>query len=99
VHTISCDRCKQHDNPVDVVPLLLERIADDDSIRVRRMAVAMLAHHVAPDARCVPMFQNVLAGESDRKLLLHARAGIDRYRRSGLVSGARIRGGTDLSNS
>jgi len=85
VHSISCDRCKQHDNPVDVVPLLIERIEHDESIRVRRMAVAMLAHHVAPDRRCVPLFHEILAGEQDRKLLLHAQDGLERYRQVGLV--------------
>ena len=84
VHSISCDRCKKEENTIDVVPLLLERIAHDDSIRVRRMAVAMLAHHVTPDARTVPVFEGILAGESDRKLTLHAREGLERCREVGL---------------
>ena len=84
VHSISCDRCKQDANPIDVVPLLIERIEADDSIRVRRMAVAMLAQHAEPDPRCVPVFEAVLAKASDRKLKLHARDGLRRYRAAGL---------------
>lgn len=84
VHSISCDRCKQEDNPVDVVPLLIERIEADESIRVRRMAVAMLAHHVAPDVRCIPVFEKLLEEESDRKLRLHAAEALERYQGEGL---------------
>ena len=84
VHSLSCDRCKKDANPIDVVPLLIERIEHDESIRVRRMAVAMLGHHVAPDERVVPVFEAVLEGESDRKLRLHAEEGLSRYREAGL---------------
>ncbi|MCZ6915357.1 MAG: HEAT repeat domain-containing protein [Gemmatimonadetes bacterium] len=69
-------------------PLLIERIEHDDSIRVRRMAVAMLAHHVIPDERVVPVFEGVLADDSDRKLRLHATNGLDRYREAGLAVSA-----------
>jgi len=85
VHSISCDRCKQEANPLDVIPLLIERIEADASIRVRRMAVAMLAHHVEPDPRCVPVFETLLADESDRKLRLHAGEGLERYRRLSVI--------------
>ena len=83
VHSISCDRCKEHDNPIDVVPLLIERIEEDESIRVRRMATAMLASR-PPDARTVPVFQALLQ-EEDRKLRLHAENGLQRCRKVGLV--------------
>ena len=88
VHSLSCDRCKQDEISIDVVPLLIERIEHDDSIRVRRMAVAMLGHHVAPDQRVVPVFEAVLAKESDRKLRLHAEQGLERYREAGLAGDA-----------
>ncbi len=88
VHSLSCDRCKKDEISIDVVPLLIERIEHDESIRVRRMAVAMLAQHVAPDERVVPVFEGVLADDSDRKLRLHATNGLDRYREAGLAGSA-----------
>ncbi len=84
VHSISCEECKEDECPVDVVPLLIERIEIDESIRVRRMAVAMLAIR-APDARVLPAFKMVLDQDSDRKLRLHAETGLHRYREAGLV--------------
>lgn len=79
VHSISCDACKVDENPIDVVPLLIERIEVDVSIRVRRMATAMLAHHCTVDARALPVFEKILASEDDRKLRLHAEVGRKRY--------------------
>jgi len=79
VHAIACEQCKDGPNPIDAVPLLLERIATDESINVRRQAVAMLAHHREPDARVTPVFEQVLATETDRKLRLHAEQGLKRY--------------------
>lgn len=84
VHSLSCEACKDGPNPIDAVPLLLERIELDESIRVRRQAVAMLAYHRAPDARVLPVFRRILAEEGDRKLRLHAENGIERYARAGL---------------
>lgn len=84
VHSISCDRCKDGENPIDVVPLLIERIEHDPSIRVRRMAAAMLATH-EPDRRTVAAVRTVLREESDRKLRLHAEACLARSREVGLV--------------
>ena len=46
----------------------------------------MLAHHVTPDERVVPVFESVLADESDRKLRLHATDGLERYRETGLAA-------------
>ena len=84
VHSLSCESCKDGPNPIDAVPLLLERIEMDESIRVRRQAVAMLANHRSPDARVLPAFRRILAEEDDRKLRLHAEAGIRRYAELGL---------------
>ena len=51
VHSIACDHCKEDVAcPVDVVPLLIERIESDESVRVRRMAAIMLGTDCA-DAR------------------------------------------------
>lgn len=84
VHSLSCESCKDGPNPIDAVPLLLERIALDQSIAVRRQAVAMLAHHRTPDPRVLPVFRRIMAEEGDRKLRLHAEAGLKRYTEAGI---------------
>jgi HEAT repeat protein len=85
VHSISCESCKDGPNPIDAIPLLLQRIERDESIRVRRQAVGMLAHHRSPDPRVLPVFKQLLADEDDRKLRLHAEHGLKRYAREGLA--------------
>lgn len=85
VHSIACDHCKEDVHcPIDVVPLLIERIETDDSVSVRRMAVIMLAAEFK-DARAVPVLARLLRSETDRKLLLHAENGLRRLRDAGLV--------------
>lgn len=84
VHSLSCESCKDGPNPIDAIPLLLERIEVDTSVRVRRQAVAMLAHHRGPDSRVVPVFKRILVEEDDRKLRLHADQGLKRYAEAGL---------------
>lgn len=84
VHSLSCESCKDGPNPIDAVPLLLERIEMDDSVRVRRQAVAMLAHHRAPDPRVIPAFRRILAEDTDRKIRNHAEQGLKRYAEAGL---------------
>lgn len=84
VHSLSCETCKDGPNPIDSVPLLVERIEMDDSVKVRRQAVAMLAHHLRPDARVLPVFRRILAEDRDRKLRLHAEQGVKRYAEVGL---------------
>ena len=83
VHSISCETCKLDANPTAIVPLLIERIELDESVRVRRMAAVMLATQTL-DARVVPIFERILADEEDRKLRLHAKNGLTRYRELGL---------------
>jgi HEAT repeat protein len=84
VHSLSCEHCKESTNPLDVVPHLVERIADDESIRVRRMAAAMLAYG-RPDVRAIPVFRALLEHERDGKLRRHATLGLMRCREAGLV--------------
>ena len=84
VHSLACDRCKEDENPLDIFPLLAERIHHDDSIRVRRMAVIMLAQQPL-DHRVGRLYAELLETESDRKLRFHAELGLERYRKAGLV--------------
>jgi HEAT repeat protein len=84
VHSIACERCKSGENPIDVVPLLIERIRLDESIRVRRHAVAMLAsQHAHPDLE--GFFQELLDTETDAKLHKHAGIGLVMCRRPDLT--------------
>ena len=79
VHSLACENCKAGENPIDVVPLLMERIREDESIRVRRHAVMMLAfQHAHPDLE--GFFQDLLDTETDRKLHKHAGFGLVRCR-------------------
>ncbi len=84
VHSISCEHCTDAKCTVDVVPLLVERVELDESLRVRRMATAMLGSEFL-DRRAVPTFERVLAEEEDRKLIGHAQRGLDRYREAGVA--------------
>jgi HEAT repeat protein len=84
VHSLACETCKDGPNPIDAVPLLLLRIETDVSMKVRRQAASMLAHHRTPDERALPVFKRLLAEESDRKLRLHAEQGIRRCAAAGL---------------
>ncbi len=75
VHTISCQHCKDFECPYDLVELLSERIENDESLRVRKMAVTMLAE-MDPDPRIAPILRDVLERETDRRILLHANRGL-----------------------
>ena len=75
LHSLTCDRCKAGENPIDAVPLLMERIQQDESIRVRRHAVMMLAfQHAHPDLE--GFFQALLDTERDAKLHKFAGFGL-----------------------
>jgi hypothetical protein len=57
------------------VPRLVERALQDESLRVRRQAVCLLAWELAhPDLE--GFFATLLAGERDEKILRYARAGV-----------------------
>ena len=72
VHSLSGDTGKEGDGgSLDVVPHLIERAVEDTSLRVRRMALAMLATR-PPDPRIANACRGLLAAETDRKLRHHA---------------------------
>ena len=78
VHSIACEHCKDGVScPVDVVPLLIERVRSDPSIRVRRMAVIMLGSEF-DDPRAVPVLEEVSSRESDARLRKHAEVALAR---------------------
>ena len=84
VHSVACDHCKDGAScPVDVVPLLIERVEVDESIRVRRMATIMLTSDFA-DERAVPVLRRILETEEDRKLRHHAERGLERLAAAGI---------------
>ena len=86
VHSLGCDRCKQDDClPIDVVSHLIERFERDDSIRVRRAVVVALAWARPPEAASARLFQAALEHETDDKIRLHARAGLEHCREAGLL--------------
>jgi HEAT repeat protein len=63
----------------DVVPLLIERALQDESLRVRRQAVSMLAwEHAHPDLE--GFFADRIAHEADETLVKFAREGLHRSR-------------------
>ena len=81
VHSLSCDRCKVGENAVDVAPHLLRRLRDDPSIKVRRMAAAMLGEECVPNRELVPKLQRILAEETDRKLRGHLERAVAHHSR------------------
>lgn len=83
VHSIACEHCKEDVScPIDVVPLLIRTIREDESIRVRRMAVIMLGSEFK-DERAVPVLREVLSAESDLKIRAHAEVALTRLRDGG----------------
>jgi HEAT repeat protein len=84
IHALACDRCKTGERPIDVEPHLIERAESDESLRVRRQAVLSLAYLRPPDPRSARLFADVLEGETDRKLRLHAESGLRKARAAGL---------------
>lgn len=87
VHGLACQHCHGYAEQIDFVPLLIERIENDENRQVRKMAVAMLADS-PPDARVPPVFEAVLARETDARIRLHATRGLEKYRADGLIAEA-----------
>lgn len=67
VHSLGCEHCKVGGNPLDPIPVLLQRLKHDKAIRVRRMAAATLVPFVA-ERRVARAFRRSLATESDVRL-------------------------------
>ena len=80
VHSISCGHCKDYACSIDLVPLLLDRLANDPATRVRKMAAAML-FTLPPDPRVPAALEASLALETDAKLRLHAERALAVHRR------------------
>jgi hypothetical protein len=78
VHSLACEHCKGQECPIDVVPLLIERVQKDSSVRVRKMAVAMLAS-LRLDARVESVLRAVAQSEQNLKIKLHAEIGLRKY--------------------
>lgn len=79
VHSLACDQCKPYECAIDVVPMLVERLEQDASVRVRKMAAAML--RLQPlDPRARPALEAALARETDPKMRLHTERALARYR-------------------
>ena len=81
VHSLSCEPCKPGGNPVDPVPLIIQRLRDDRAPRVRRMAVAMLFQR-PPERRITRALRRAFAIDPDARV--HASAGAW-LRRHGLL--------------
>jgi HEAT repeat protein len=79
IHSISCEHCKEYGCPIDVVPLLIDRAERDPVVRVRKMAICMLAS-LPRDPRISATFERALARESNAKIRLHAELGLRNYR-------------------
>ena len=85
VHSLACEHCKPGAcPPIDIVPLLIERVERDTSTRVRKMAVAMLGT-LAVDVRIAPVLAKVLESGPDAKVRLHADLALRKYRAAGLA--------------
>jgi hypothetical protein len=78
VHSLGCDRCKNGENPIDVLPLVAERIREDKSIKVRRAAVLTLIAQT-PNRRIARVLRCVLRDETDPKIRRYANYGLKRY--------------------
>ncbi|HYF47952.1 MAG TPA: HEAT repeat domain-containing protein [Planctomycetota bacterium] len=79
IHSFSCDRCKPAPLQTDVMPYLLDVVANDRSVKVRRVAMGLLSGK-QPDARAIPVIEQVIATTSDKKLLRYAREALCRHR-------------------
>lgn len=79
VHSLACDQCKPYECAIDVVPMLVERLEQDASVRVRKMAAAMLCLQPL-DPRARPALEAALARETDPKMRLHTERALARYR-------------------
>lgn len=91
VHSLGCDRCKGGENPIDVLPYLEERIREDKSIKVRRMAVQTLAVQ-SPSRRIARVLRRALRDETDPKIRRFAQWGLARYEAARRAETAQVAG-------
>ena len=92
VHSLSCDRCKPLPLNVDLVPLFMEIVVNDDNVKVRHEAAYGLALR-APDERMLPALETVRAElmakeslkKSERVLLRNIKLALKRQRRGNAV--------------
>ena len=75
LHALACDRCKEGDcrpGANDIVPLVLDRLADDPSTRVRKMAVVLAGQYLdAPGVRAA--LEQAAATDVHSQVRSHAR--------------------------
>ncbi len=76
VHSIGCQSCKDDPLDIDIVGLLIERVTQDTSVRVRRAAVHMLGNQ-PPDERAEQFLTKLLHSAGDEKLLRNAQWALD----------------------
>ena len=78
LHSISCASCKDEPVPFDVIPILVNAIKSDPSIRVRRVAAHLLGDQLK-DRRAREALLEILGCESDEKLLRIAEWSLSRH--------------------
>jgi len=66
-HSIACQTCKKEPLGLDLVPILLDAISNDRSLKVRRRAAGSLGMQ-KPDRRAVEPVRAFLAEATDQKL-------------------------------
>lgn len=75
LHALACDRCKEGDcrpGAGDVVPLVVDRLAHDQSTRVRKMAAILAGQYVeVPEVRTA--LEAAAAGDPHSLVRNHAR--------------------------
>lgn len=79
VHSVGCQSCKDDPLDIGVVGLLIERIEQDTSIRVRRAATHMLGNQ-PPDEDAREFLDDLLGRAGDEKLRRNARWAREQHR-------------------
>lgn len=79
LHTLACEACKPEDSAcfaIDVVGVVLEKLRDDRSLRVRRAAAASVMWKNPTEPRILRAFRRVLRDETDPELRSKAEKAI-----------------------
>jgi HEAT repeat protein len=77
VHSLGCQRCKNLALDVDIVSLLIDKMMNDESLRVRQVAAHMLGNQ-GPDPRALAALHFVLTA-SNGKLKSNAHWAADQH--------------------